>query len=445
MRAAASGSVSRTRSRAAGEWAIASRFAYSRAAASPASSRKRTARSVTSASSAGRDAGLRSQRGGAAVVVRQQRHHLVGAVAGPLLDEAPHLEVPAPASRLREHPVGHIADQHVLEGQLPFTRQPALRLGGQDVLLLERAERRGQRQALLLGHRPRASLPRTSCPTTAACCTSRRSNGSSASSLAARTACTESGSSAIPSAPSSPSRRTISSANRGLPPDRSASSGARSLPGTALAAQESRDQLARARGAQRLEEQLRGAESSAAPARATFEQLVPRQADHQQRRAHPACQVLDRVQHPVVGPMDVLEGQDERRALRRRLEHRAQCREERLAPALGVRLRLRQRFGHVQTERAPDLRGAALGHIGPLGAARRWCRQPASPTPHPSCRSPRSRPHRAPPRRAPSRRSPSRRADSARSGCARPARSRAAAAPARAAGATCPPPPPRPA
>ncbi len=58
-------------------------------------------------------------------------------------------------------------------------------------------------------------------PITAACWTSRRSKGSSASSRAASTACTVSGSSALCRSPSSAIRRAISSANSGLPPERS--------------------------------------------------------------------------------------------------------------------------------------------------------------------------------------------------------------------------------
>jgi hypothetical protein len=50
-----------------------------------------------------------------------------------------------------------------------------------------------------------------------------------------------------------------------------------------------------------------------------LEQLVARQAQQQQRPAHPLCQVLDQVEHAVVGPVDVLEGEHERLLLAARL------------------------------------------------------------------------------------------------------------------------------
>ena len=71
-----------------------------------------------------RRAGILAERGGAAVVLGEHRDDLVGAVARALLDEAADLEVLLAPHRLREHPVGDVADQHVLEGVLA-ARPPA--------------------------------------------------------------------------------------------------------------------------------------------------------------------------------------------------------------------------------------------------------------------------------------------------------------------------------
>ena len=98
-----------------------------------------------------REPSLASQRRGAAVVLGEQRHHLVAAVAGALLEEGADLVVLSRAHRLGQHPVGHVADQHVLEGQLALAGQPALGAGGEDVLVLEREQHRRQVAALGLG------------------------------------------------------------------------------------------------------------------------------------------------------------------------------------------------------------------------------------------------------------------------------------------------------
>ena len=61
------------------------------------------------------DAGLVGQQRGTAVVLGEDRDHLVGAVAGAVLDEPADLVVLRAADRLGQHPVGDVADQHVLE------------------------------------------------------------------------------------------------------------------------------------------------------------------------------------------------------------------------------------------------------------------------------------------------------------------------------------------
>ena len=72
------------------------------------------------------------------------------------------------------------------------------------------------------------------------------------------------------------------------------------------------------------------------PTAAALEQLVAGQAEHHQRPAHPLGEILDQVQHSMVGPVNVLEHQDHGPAPGHRLEHRAHRREEVLAHALGI-------------------------------------------------------------------------------------------------------------
>ena len=124
----------------------------------------------------------------------QQGHHLVGPVAGALLDERAHLEVLSRADRLGQHAVGNVADQDVLERELPLTGSgpsaagPRMSFSWSATSALPRSRpSAGHPRERALGERP---------PTTDACCTSRRSNGSSESSRAASTAWTVSGSSA---------------------------------------------------------------------------------------------------------------------------------------------------------------------------------------------------------------------------------------------------------
>ena len=83
-------------------------------------------------------------------------------------------------------------------------------------------------------------------------------------------------------------------------------------------------------------------------------------------RTH-CAQVLDQVEHAVVGPVDVLEHEHQRVAPRHRLDHRAHRREEDLAHALRVlALGLRDVERRLDAEQPPDHGGAALGRLGHL-------------------------------------------------------------------------------
>ena len=253
-------------------------------------------------------------------------------------------------------------------------------------------------------------------PTTAACCTSRRSKGSSASSRAASTACTVSGSSAglrrPPRRSGAPSPRRTAGCRPSAPPPRARP---RRRPGSSAATS------SRCRAAvERLEQQLRGGPAPAAPARPPVEQLVAREADQHQRRPHPLREVLDRVEHAVVGPVDVLERDHQRPPRGDRLDARAKRREERFAQALGI-LAPPARARPAPPARAGDRSvRPALGLLAvspPLAAEEladvvaRACSRPARRS---RCR--RFRTRRAAPRRAPRRRCRCRREGSARCG-----------------------------
>ena len=89
----------------------------------------------------------------------EQRYDLVAALARALFDERPDLKVLARAYRLRQHLVGDIANQDVLEGELLLVGQPRAFTGNDDVLLAQRRERRLQVTALGCRHRRKRTLP----------------------------------------------------------------------------------------------------------------------------------------------------------------------------------------------------------------------------------------------------------------------------------------------
>ena len=144
----------------------------------------------------------------------------------------------------------------------------------------EPAPRRGRRPRP--GRRRQRAPPKTCGRSTAACWIRWRSNGGNESSRAARTPWTVSGN---PSSSSSFSarRRTISSANSGLPSERSATSETRCR----RRGKQPRHELAGLLRSQRLEPERGRVAAAASPVGPAFEQLVARQAEEQQRaRTH---------------------------------------------------------------------------------------------------------------------------------------------------------------
>ena len=89
----------------------------------------------------------------------QQRDDLLDALAGARLDEARHLEMLLRPHGPRQHLVGRVADQRVLERELLFTGQAAALAGDDDVLVAQRPQRLRQIAALGFGDGRERALP----------------------------------------------------------------------------------------------------------------------------------------------------------------------------------------------------------------------------------------------------------------------------------------------
>ena len=88
-----------------------------------------------------------------------QADHSVAALAGSLADELRHLDVLSAADRLREHRVGHVPDQDVLEGVLPLPGQAAAGARDEQILLLQVGEGLVEVDTLLGGRRVERTFP----------------------------------------------------------------------------------------------------------------------------------------------------------------------------------------------------------------------------------------------------------------------------------------------
>src|SRR5438552_2753423 len=73
-------------------------------------------------------------------VVSEQRRRFRDPVSGRLLDEARHRRVALPAIRLREGAVCHLADEHVLEGELTVALETGAWFWAYEVPGLQRVE-----------------------------------------------------------------------------------------------------------------------------------------------------------------------------------------------------------------------------------------------------------------------------------------------------------------
>ena len=125
--------------------------------------------------------------------------------------------------------------------------------------------------------------------------------------------------------------------------------------GTGELAQELFDELRALFLRERLELDRRRANAASTPARPGVEQLGPREAEDQHRRAHPVRDVLDEVEQRRLGPVDVLEEEDQRLNVRDPLHHLARGPGDLLRAALPV-----ERL-HEPGRETEDVRDRVLG------------------------------------------------------------------------------------
>ena len=88
--------------------------------------------------------------------------------------------------------------------------------------------------------------------------------------------------------------------------------------GRQAAGEQAIDQRRVSSALERLEDDRRRVGDAAAPRRAPVEELVAREAEDGDRALAPAREVLDEVEQALVGPMDVLQDEDQRRDCLRR-------------------------------------------------------------------------------------------------------------------------------
>ena len=306
-----------------------------------------------------RNTALAAERRRPPVVLREQRDALIAAVAGAVLQEGAHLEMLPRADRLGEHSVRHVADQHVLEGELPLaTHRPPLDGGDEDVLLLQRHERVAQVPTLRGGQSGQRALGERAPDHR---CLLHQPALEGVERVKPRGQHRLHGVWQLRRLDAALLRNP---AGHLLGEQRVAAGALGHRRHNLLALGEQRPHECTAvLVAEGVEEQLGRGAPSASPAAAPVEQFVAREADEHERRPHPLCQVLDRVEQAVVGPVDVLERDHERVPVGDRLDAAAQCREERLAQALRVVLVWHQLGGHVHAEQPSDQRRLAVGHL----------------------------------------------------------------------------------
>ena len=101
---------------------------------------------------------------------------------------------------------------------------------------------------------------------------------------------------------------------------------------------------------------------AAAPARPALEQLRPGGADDEQRHAgRPVDEVVDEVEQPVVGPVQILEDEHERALLGERLEEAAPGGEGLVAAVAGRSILRVEPDERPQVLARPSVRSASSG------------------------------------------------------------------------------------
>jgi hypothetical protein len=280
------------------------------------------------------EADLLAERRGTAVMLGQQRDDLVGAVTGTLLDEAADLEVLLTADGLREHSVCDVADQDVLERELALVGKPPAGVRHDDVLVLQRGQRFPELTVAVLRDRRQRPLPERAADHR------RMLHEQTLEWLQRVEARRKERLHGVGQLGHVARGLFLQPANHLLGEERVAS---RSLGHDrhrfrvpALGRQQRAHELARLVGCERVEQDRGRLPASRTPCRAAFEQLVARQAQQDERTSHPLSEVLDQVEHSVVGPVDVLERQDQWVPLGHRFDRRANRGEECLSHALRV-------------------------------------------------------------------------------------------------------------
>ena len=295
----------------------------------------------------------------------EQRDHLLDPLAGTGLDEARDLEVLLGAHGPGQHLVGRVADQRVLERKLGLAGKRNALAGDDDVLVPQRPQCRGEVSPLGRGDRGQGALPERppdhggvseqatleGLERVQACRQQRLDGRGQLGGVRAFL---------LRQAPNHllGEQRVALRARRHRSDDAAVGAGDVHQRG---------DQLARLAVAERLEEHSRRVASHASPASAAREQLFSGEADLQHGRAHPLHQMLDQVEHPLVGPVNVLPHEHQGALAREPFDACAHGREEHFPGPLCVFLLPEQRLvGPLDPEQPTDdrcfgRRGSAVG------------------------------------------------------------------------------------
>ena len=246
------------------------------------------------------------------------------------------------ASLLRDRRVGSLPDEHVAEPEAVLALERR-RIGLHELLADERLQqrpraRRRARPGRAPSRRPTRRPPRS----TAARWSTARSSSASRSRRAASTAWIVSGTRAenVPGRDevrprSSSSMRTSSWTKSGLPAAARATSRARPAPSASRPPSRSTSRSVASGASGR---RTSASDSPGGPGRAALEQVGPREAeDEDRRRPAPAGEVLDEVEQRRLGPVDVVEDDEQRTLLRRRLEQPAEGPRDLVRACLAIR------------------------------------------------------------------------------------------------------------
>ncbi len=127
--------------------------------------------------------------------------------------------------------------------------------------------------------------------------------------------------------------------------------------------QQARHERVRVVLVERLQDDRRCVEAPAGPATPAVQKLVASQAEHEHGATHPLGDVLAEVEHPRIRPVDVLEGEHERRPPADRLDERAHRGERPLAQLLGAAVPELQPCRRLDAQQPGDRRRGSLSRL----------------------------------------------------------------------------------